>query len=77
MCVDVLDRRVTTVAYFDQRPAVPKAKEEVQMVGEESTIGRMVDNGERRYNEGIMDLGCTATVAGCAWVEECIQGSGA
>ena len=65
------------MASFDERPAVPEAKEEVQMVDEESTIGRMVDNGERRYNEGIMDLGCTATVARRAWVEEFIQGSGA
>ena len=77
MCVDVLDRRVTTVASFDERPAVPETKEEVQMVDEESTIGRMMDNGERRYNEAIMDLGCTATVAGRAWVEDSTQGSGA
>ena len=47
------------------------------MVDEESSISRMADNGERRYNEAIMDLGCTATVAGRTWVEEFIQGSGA
>ena len=47
------------------------------MVDEESSISRMADNGERRYNEAIMDLGCTATVAGRTWVEEFIQGTGA
>ena len=45
MCVDVLDGRVTTAASFNEYPAVPEAKEEVQMVDEESTIGRMADNG--------------------------------
>ena len=63
MCVNVLDRRFATVASFEERPAVPRVKEEVQMVDEESRISRMAENGERRYNKAIMDLGCTATVA--------------
>ena len=47
------------------------------MVDEDSGISRMADNGQRRYNEVIMDLGCTATVAGRTWVEEFVRRSGA
>ena len=45
-------------------------QEEVSVMVIEALVCPQEDAGMRELNEGILDLGCSATVAGKEWVQE-------